>query len=135
MPLLCLVLQRILNRRFFVALPAKVGLLGVFAMVLCGGLLINAGQSATTADPKITPGGISLKEALEKGLKARRKSEFAFIKLVVQKVEQGKLSSKMVERTFLWARNNHQPFPMPYFEKALQIQAKKIGVSLPFTDT
>ena len=134
MPLLCLVCQRFLNKTF-VAPPSKVRFLGVLAAVLTVGLLIDAAQSAPTADPKIAPGGITLKEALEKGLKARRKSEFAYIKLVIKKVEEGKLPAKLVERTFLWARDNHQPYPMPYFEKALQIQAKKIGVSLPFTDT
>ena len=91
------------------------------------------GQSGI--DPRVAPGGITLKQALEKGLKARRPSEFAFIKLVIEKVEQGKLSRKLVERTFLWARDNKQPYPMPYFEKALQLQAKKLGVVLPFTDT
>ncbi len=86
------------------------------------------------ADPRIAPGGITLKQTLEKGLKARRPSEFAFIQLVVGKVEQGKLPQKTVERTFLWARDNKQPYPFPYFEKALQIQGKKLGVQLPFTD-
>lgn len=87
------------------------------------------------SDPQVAPGGITLRQALEKGLKARRKSEFAFIALVVKKVEQGELPKQMVERTFLWARDHRQPYPMPYFEKALQIQAKKLRVELDFTDT
>ena len=107
---------------------------------VCACLLIWLAATVTSAvgqngaDPRIAPGGITLKQALEKGLKARRPSEFAFIRLVIEKVEQGKLPRKLVERTFLWARDNKQPYPMPYFEKALQLQAKKLGVLLPFTD-
>lgn len=115
--------------------PWSTSRLVAFALVSSGMTLVGAALGQSGVDPKIAPGGITLKQAIEKGLKARRPSEFAFIKLVVQKVEQGKLPKKMVERTFLWARDNHQPFPMPYFEKAMQIQAKKIGVTLPFTDT
>jgi hypothetical protein len=76
-----------------------------------------------------------LKQALEKGLKARRPTEFAYIELVVKKVEEGKLPQSMVERSFLWARRKNSFMPMPYFERSLQIMAKKIGVDLPFTDT
>jgi hypothetical protein len=96
---------------------------------------IRLAGGANGVDPRVAPGGITLKQALEKGLKARRPSEFAFIRLVVKKVEDGVLPRKIVERTFLWARQNKQPYPMPYFERALQIQARKIGVDLPFTDT
>ena len=102
---------------------------------LFASVITHAAAGAPKVDPRIAPGGITLKQALEKGLKARRPSEFTFINLVVKKVEQGKLPVKMVERTFLWARNKQQHAPMPYFEKAMQIQAKKIGVDLPFTDT
>lgn len=111
-------------RRIRVAVVLVMGLAAItFALPVLAG-----------KDPRVAPGGITLKQTLDKGLKARRPSEFAFNKLVVEKVEQGKLPTKMVERTFLWARNNKQPFPMPYFEKAMQIQAKKLGVDLPFTD-
>jgi len=104
----------------------------VLAVLGLGGVRSWGAQGV---DPRVAPGGISLKQALEKGLKARRPSEFKFIQLVIKKVEEGKLPVKMVERTFLWARRQQQEFPMPYFEKAMQIQAKKLGVDLPFTDT
>jgi hypothetical protein len=105
----------------------------VLPVVLCASLGIA--WADTGHDPKIAPGGITLRQALEKGLKARRKSEFTFIAIVAEKVDQGRLPRKMVERTFLWARDHHQPFPMPYFEKAMQIQARKLRVELQFTDT
>jgi hypothetical protein len=116
---------------------------GAIAALLVVGVLWQAasaqsgGSSAgvSTKGPRIAPEGISLQQALEKGLKARRPSEFAYIKLVVKKVEDGELPQDMVERSFLWARRKNSYMPMPYFERSLQILAKKIGVDLPFTDT
>jgi hypothetical protein len=105
----------------------------IVPVVMC--ISMGVAWADTNGDPQVAPGGITLRQTLEKGLKARRKSEFAFIALVVKKVEQGQLPKKMVERTFLWARDHRQPYPMPYFEKAMQIQAKKLRVELPFTDT
>jgi hypothetical protein len=113
------------------------------ATLLSGGMLLQVAfaqsgatsTGATGKTPRIAPEGISLKQALEKGLKARRPSEFAYIELVVKKVEEGKLPQSMVERSFLWARRKNSAIPMPYFERSLQIMAKKIGVNLPYTDT
>jgi len=76
-----------------------------------------------------TPGGPDLKDTLEKGLKARRPNEFAFIAHVVHKVEQGKLPLELVNSTFLWARR--QPdVPFPYFERGIRERAKRLGISL-----
>lgn len=80
---------------------------------------------------------VSLHDQLRVGLKARTKADLAFIDLVVLRVNQGKLPRKMVDSTFLWARNryktrpsNHRLRPIVYFQPALTIQAKKIGVVL-----
>jgi len=70
-----------------------------------------------------------LKQRLEKGLKARLPSEFAFVDLVVKRVHEGKLPLKLVDGVFLWARRQprHQ---FQYFEFAMRKQAAKIGVPL-----
>lgn len=80
---------------------------------------------------------VSLYDQLRVGLKAYTKADLAFIELVVQKVDEGKLPRKMVDATFLWARNRykakptaHERRPIVYFQPALTIQAKKIGVLL-----
>jgi len=80
---------------------------------------------------------VKLKEQLRVGLKARTKADLAFIDLVVQRVDQGKLPRKMVDGTFLWARNRsrirsttHPLRPMVYFQPALVLRAKAIGVKL-----
>ena len=80
---------------------------------------------------------VTLFEQLRIGLKAKTKADVAFIELVVLRVNQGKLPRKMVDATFLWARNrykgrpaNHRLRPIVYFQPALTAQAKKIGVVL-----
>jgi hypothetical protein len=86
-----------------------------------------AAQSSTAQ--QATAGGPTLKETLEKGLKARRPSEFAFIEHVVNKVENGQIPVTLVTSTFLWARR-HPGVPFPYFERGLRERAKKAGISL-----
>jgi hypothetical protein len=80
---------------------------------------------------------VTLFNQLRVGLKAKTDDDIAFISLVVQKVDSGALPRKMVDATFLWARNryklrpsNHQLRPIVYFKPGLQAQAKKIGVVL-----
>ena len=77
----------------------------------------------------IAPGGPDLKTMLEKGLRARRPSEFAFIQRVVTLVNQGRLPIGLVETSFLWARPK-RPYPMPFFEQTLEVRAKKVGIDL-----
>jgi hypothetical protein len=79
----------------------------------------------------------SLRDQLRVGLKAVTKADLAFIDLVVQKVNEGKLPRKLVDSTFLWARNRHRTRPtthplrpMVYFQPALVLRAKAIGVKL-----
>ena len=66
----------------------------------------------------------SLKDTLEKGLKARRPEEFAFIAKVIDLVEQGKLTEKLVRGTFRWAQRQDDHKPFPYFERAIKLRAK-----------
>ena len=73
--------------------------------------------------------GPSLRERLEKGLKARRPKEFAFIATVATRVEEGTLPRSLVDATFFWARNK-RPYPYPYFEEALKQRAKKLGLAI-----
>jgi hypothetical protein len=80
---------------------------------------------------------VGLRDQLRVGLKARTKADFAFIDMVVERVNQGKLPRKMVDSTFLWARNRarirpttHPLRPMVYFQPALVLRAKAIHVKL-----
>jgi len=83
----------------------------------------------------LNPGPVekpSLKDVLEKGLKARRPVEFEFIGTVVQMVDAGQLPQTLVQSTFLWARKKRVKYPFQYFEFALRQRAKEeLGIDLP----
>lgn len=89
---------------------------------------VACGSVATAADTgtSTTP---NLKDTLNKGLKARLPSEFAFIDEVISKVDDGTLPRSMVQSTFLWARRR-QIHAFEYFEQGLRVRAAQIGVSL-----
>ena len=123
-----------------------VGSIG-FSLLLAGviSLVVDA-QAQQPAPPKpidaSTPGDrggrqVSLYDQLRVGLKAKTKVDIEFLQKVVDRVEQDVLPRKMVDATFLWARNryrtrpaNHRLRPIVYFQPALTAQAKRIGVVL-----
>ena len=72
----------------------------------------------------------TVRDQLRVGLKAVTPADLAFINLVVQKVDQGVLPRKLVDSTFLWARNryltrpgSHRLRPIVYFQPALIARA------------
>jgi len=80
---------------------------------------------------------LSLAEQLRYGLRVSVKSDKQFIDHVVALVQQGKLPKKLVDSTFLWARQrsarksrSRELRPMVYFKPALVLRAKRIGVKL-----
>ena len=73
---------------------------------------------------------VDLKQQLEAGLYARRPVEFSYIARVVRMVERRQLPEQLVISTFAWARHK-RPYPIVYFERALQIRARRIGIVVP----
>jgi hypothetical protein len=80
---------------------------------------------------------IALRDQLRVGLKAFTPGDFAFIDLVVLRVNQGTLPRSLVDGTFLWARRRvaersprYRQRPMVYFQPALVLRAKAAGVIL-----
>jgi len=111
-----------MQRRRFLA-----GLVGLSAWLWPAALL---GQFPSALRPG--EGGRTeptLQETLEKGLKARRPQEFAFIALIVGLVEEGLLSEGLVRRTFLWARRKPRR-EFQYFERAIVILAARRGLRI-----
>jgi hypothetical protein len=83
--------------------------------------------------PAVTGGGVSkldLQSQLEKGLKARRPVEFAYLHQIVVLVESGKLPRSLVISTFGRARQRPDR-QLQYFQFALQARAKTLGIQLP----
>lgn len=98
--------------------------LAVLAALPAERLPAAAVQAAASRD-----GVANLKEQLESELKARRPQEFAFIARVVAMVQIGELPFDLVQSSFMWARKK-RPYPFPYFERALRIQAQQRGIRL-----
>ena len=85
---------------------------------------------------------ISLRDRLVVGLQARLKSEVAFCDAVAMEVNLGHLPIRLVDETFLWARqraqsqmNVHQYRPIIYFQIAMRLRAQKLNVTLPKSQT
>jgi hypothetical protein len=101
----------------------------MFAAGLLAGALFLHPIAAVRAADNGTATVPTLKDKLEKGLKARLPSEFAFIATVVSKVNDGTLPLSLVDSTFLWARKRSDR-PFEYFQHGLTLRAQMIGVAL-----
>ncbi len=75
-------------------------------------------------------GDVSLADRLKVGLRARRPEEEEFLEKVATLVRTGKLPRKLVDSTYIWAIRRRQDYPFPAFERALQLQADRLGVDL-----
>lgn len=112
-------------------------------LTLSAGLAVPFALSATEPQEEVdsglarfdvesdTAGAVTadLKDRLEKDLRARRPVEFEFIAEVVLLVEKDELPLSLVNRCYLWARRK-STFPFQYFQRAVQVEAKKIGVDI-----
>jgi hypothetical protein len=90
--------------------------------------LINQANKTTVDQKSKTDGAPTLKDTLEKGLKARQPEEFSFVRKVVRMVDTGRLPRSVVQSTFLWARDKDHPFQ--YFQMGLTLRAQKMGISM-----
>jgi hypothetical protein len=80
---------------------------------------------------------ITLRDRLVVGLKARLKTEVDFCNAVAVQVQLGHLPQRLVDETFFWARDRAAPprnglqyRPIIFFQPAMKLRAKKIGVEL-----
>jgi len=107
--------------------------------ILAGTGLVNLADASAAEPVEVADVSVSnplaaevadLKEQLENGLKARLPADFAFISKVVTLVEQDKLPISVVKAVFQWARKKGAAnnYPFPYFQRALKIRAKKLGI-------
>ena len=101
----------------------------MFAAGLLAGALFLEPTAAIPAADNGTATVPTLKDKLEKGLKARLPSEFAFIANVVSKVNDGTLPLSLVDSTFIWARKRSDR-PFEYFQHGLTLRAQKQGIAL-----
>ena len=88
------------------------------------------GRDGFAGEPVSGARVLSLEDQLNTGLKARRPEETEFIGEVARLVNEGKLPRKLVDSTFIWAVRRRQTYPFPAFERALRLQADRLGVAL-----
>ena len=67
---------------------------------------------------------------LTTGLKARRPEDVEFVERVAEMVRAGQLPAKVVDSTFLWAIRRGRSYPFPAFQRALRIQADRLGITI-----
>lgn len=104
----------------------------IIALVLSGRAALA--QTVELDDAPGTPVvQISLEDMLNKGLKSRRPEDFAYITLIVNKVDSGQLPLSLVRSTFFWSRKKFKR-PLQYFQQAMYLRAADIGVVLPSLD-
>ena len=93
-------------------------------------LCLSLPAAACAAEPAKVGTVLGLEDRLKTGLRARRPEEFAFIDEVARLVRTGDLPVKLVDSTYLWALDRQRKYPFPVFERALRIQADRLGVGL-----
>jgi hypothetical protein len=99
--------------------------------ILLAGALIACRPATLHGDEPPAVGKVAdLEDRLKTGLRVRRPEEKRFIERVVQLVREGNLPGKLVDSTYLWAVERQQKYPYPLFERALRIQADRLGVDL-----
>ena len=91
---------------------------------------VAAGISLATRHVSAEPMLANLEETLKFSLKCRRPEEFAFVTLVVQKVQQKRITRELVLSTLQWAVDRRPEFPFPYFQAGIKKRAAAIGVQL-----
>ena len=74
-------------------------------------------------------GDVTLRELLEKDLRARREVEFTFIRRVVARVEEKKIPLDTVITMYKWSKKKPRR-PYQYFEQGMKVHAKRLGVDL-----
>jgi hypothetical protein len=98
----------------------------VLAIDLAGGPVVRCPLRADELDGAAT--SVSLEDRLKAGLKARRPEEDEFLEQVADLVTTGRLPRKLVDSTYMWAIRRRQEYPFPAFERALRLQAERLGV-------
>jgi hypothetical protein len=115
-----------MNRKWFALALVAVGLGSL-------PLLLGPASADDIIRTDIGTTRVSLSVQLEKGLRAMRPQDFAFLRVVEAKVEDDELPIGLVNQAFLYARKQ-RAFRVQYFEKVLRLLAKRQGVEFDTGD-
>jgi hypothetical protein len=101
----------------------------------------DAGADTAVQRVAVRPGRaqqvVSLRDRLVVGLQARLKPEVQFVESVADKVRTGHLPQRLVDETFIWARQRasdrrtgRRRRPIIFFQPAMTVRAKRLNVVL-----
>ena len=120
--------------RRFLAVALGLSIIASGALTITAATFELAPVDVTGATPTQP---VSLRDRLIVGLQARLKSEIAFCNTVAIQVQLGNLPLRMVDETFLWARQRASPAvngleyrPIIYFQPAMKLRARRLRIEL-----
>lgn len=99
-------------------------------LVVVMALRVALPSAAVHAEPPSATNVASLEDRLNAGLRTRLPDEKAFVGNVAAAVRAGRIPVKLVDSTYLWAVERRTEYPFPAFQKALRMQAARLGVRL-----
>ncbi len=104
--------------------------------IILGSVFVGANDSAAQiTEPRITTATdnrtATLEEQLINRLRATTDDRKAYIRLIVDHVNAGRIESRLVIAIQRYSIRKNPGFPFPYFERAMRFEAGKRGIDLP----
>jgi hypothetical protein len=99
--------------------------------IVLGTAWANGQTTGTQPDAASTQVISTLEEQLRFRLRATAEDQHEYIRIVVEKVRNKELETRLVLAVERYAMRRNRDFPFPYFERALKFEASKRGVFLP----
>ncbi len=103
----------------------------------------NTAMAQVVNDPELNDFKQSTKDffdlyenQLQSVLKTRLQEEEDFVAAVIDMVRADKIPKPVVDRAWLWVRNNRvaSRYPFVYFERVLRLEAEKLKIEIPDFD-
>ena len=116
------------SRRWFLVALGMCGA-GTLARPLLGETVTDPNGTNVVREELGKSSNSDLEKVLAAGLKCRRPEDFAYVKLVAERVHNGTLPRSLVESSFFWARQQPQ-YPIISFQYSLRARAKKLGITI-----
>ena len=103
---------------------------GLAALLFTRNLNAQEGNGFNAAELLSNQSIPSLENQLLRGLRVINDDQRKFVTRVVNAVRQGRMPRAMVNVVYKWALERNAKFPFPYFQYALNILARRRGISL-----